>query len=108
MLLRGGAGQRLEHVGEVGGAVLQRPLLHRLGDGVGERRVERVAPGEGRLQLVEDLDRQAVALHGDREDVGAEGVVLGLGQVERAEGLPVGAPLRGGHVLLADTGHRLV
>ncbi len=36
------------------------------------------------------------------------GFVLGKGQVERAEGLPVGAPLRCGHVLLADTSHRLV
>ena len=49
---------------------------------------------------------QAFALHGDGEDVGAERVVLGQGQVERAEGLPVGAPLGCGHVLLADTGHR--
>ena len=108
VLLRGGAGQRLEHVGEVGGAVLQRPFLHRLGDGVGEARVERLAAGEGRLQLLEDVGGQAFALHGDREDVGAEGVVLGLGQVERAEGLSVGAPLRCGHVLLADTAHRSV
>ena len=106
VLLRGRAGQRLEHVGEVGGAVLQRPLLHRLGDRVGEGRVERLAAGEGRLQLLEDVGGQAFALHRDREDVGAEGVVLGLGQVERAEGLSVGAPLRCGHVLLANTAHR--
>ena len=107
MLLRGRAGQRLEHVGEVGGAVLQRPLLHRLGDRVGERGVERLAALEGRLQLLEDVGGQPFALHRDREDVGAERVVLGQGQVERAEGLSVGAPLRCGHVLLADTGHRL-
>ena len=106
MLLRGGAGQRLEHVGVVGGAVLQRPVLHRLGDGVGEAGVERLAAGQGRLQLLEDVLRQPFALHGDGEDVGAEGVVLGQGQVECAEGPSVGAPLRCGHVLLADTGHR--
>ncbi len=35
-------------------------------------------------------------------------VVLGQGQVDRAEGLPVGAPLRCGHVLLANTSHRFV
>ena len=69
--------------------------------------VERLAALERRLQLLEDVGGQAFALHGDGEDVGAEGVVLGLGQVERAEGLSVGAPLRCGHVLLADTGHRL-
>ena len=57
MLLRGRAGQRLEHVGVVGGAVLQRPLLHRLGDRVGEGRVERLAAREGRLQLLEDVRR---------------------------------------------------
>ena len=105
VLLRGRAGQRLEHVGEVGGAVLQRPLHHRLGDRVGELGVERLAAGEGRLELLEDVVGQAFALHGDGEDVGAEGVVLGQGQVDRAEGLAVGAPLRCGHVLLADAGH---
>ena len=108
MLLRGRAGQRLEHVGEVGGAVLQRPLLHRIGDGIGEGRVESLAVGQRRLQFLEDVGGQAFALHRDGEDIGAEWVVLRLGQVERAEGLAVGAPLRCGHVLLADTGHRFL
>ena len=106
VLLGGGAGQRLEDVGEVGGALLQRPVLHRRGDRVGGAGVDRLTLLECRLQLLEDVAGQALALHDDGEDVGAEGVVLGQGQVERAEGLPVGAPLRCGHVLLADTGHR--
>ena len=108
VLLRGRAGQRLEHVGVVGGAVLQRPVLHRLGDGVGQARVERLAVLEGRPQLLEGVAGQPFALHLDGEDVGAEGFVLGKGQVDGAEGLPVGAPLRCGHVLLADTSHRCV
>ncbi len=43
MLLGGRAGQRLEPVRVVRGALLHRPLLHRLGDRVGERGVERLA-----------------------------------------------------------------
>ena len=108
VLLRGRAGQRLEDVGVVGRAVLQRPLHHRLGDRVGQAGVERLAARQRRLELLEDVLGQALALHGGGEDVGAEDVVLGQGQVESAEGLSVGAPLRGGHVLLADTSHALV
>ena len=48
---------------------------------------------------------EAVLLHRGREDVGAERVVLLLGQVDRAERLAVGAPLRRGHVLLPDPRH---
>ena len=36
VLLGGQAGQRLEHVGVVGRALLERPLLHRQRDGVGQ------------------------------------------------------------------------
>ena len=50
---------------------------------------------ERRLQLLEGVLGQPLLLHRRREDVGAERVVLGLGQVERAEGLAVRAPLGG-------------
>ena len=62
VLLRGRAGQRLEPVGEVGRALLHRPLLHRGGDGVGEDRVEREALVERLLEALEDLRRDALAL----------------------------------------------
>ena len=96
VLLRGEARQGLEDVRVVGGAALQRPLLHRLGDLVGEVGVERLAGGEHRLQLLVRVLREAVLLHRGREDVGAERVVRLLGQVDGAERLAVGAPLRGG------------
>ena len=88
MLLRGRAGQRLEHVGVVGGAVLQRPLLHRLGDRVGELGVERLAALERRLQLLEDVAGQPFALHGDGEDVGAERVRSRAGSGRARRGPP--------------------
>ncbi len=108
VLLRGRTGQRLEHVGVVGGAVFQRPRHHRLGDRVGQGGVEALAAVDGVLQLVEVLGREPFLLLGHVEDVDPEGFVLGKGQVECAQGLAVGAPLRCGHVLLADTSHRLV
>ena len=105
VLLGGRAGQRLEPVGVVGRALLHRPLLHRLGDRVGQRRVERLAARERPLQRLVDVLGQAVALDGGGEDVGAEDLVAGEGQVERAERGSVGAPLRGGDVLLAGPWH---
>jgi hypothetical protein len=95
-------------VGVVGGAVLQRPRHHRLGDLVGEAGVERFAVLQRRLQLVEGVRGEALPLLVGVEDVFAERFVLGKGQIERAQRLPVGAPLRCGYVLLADTSHRLV
>ena len=105
VLLGGQAGERLEDVGVVGGAALERPLLHRLGDLVGERGVEGLAVLEGRLQLLEGVLREPLLLHRGREDVLAERVVLGLGEVDGAERLAVGAPLGGGHVLLTKPRH---
>ena len=105
VLLRGRAGQRLEPVREVGRALLHRPLLHRGGDGVGEDRVEREALVEGLLQALEDLGRDALALDRGREDVGPEDLVGGYRQVGCAQRAPIGAPLRGGDVLRAGSGH---
>ena len=102
VLLGGRAGQRLEPVRVVGRPVLERPLLHRLRDRVGERGVELGAAGDRRAQLRVDVLGQALALLGEAEDVGAEDLVADLGQVSSAEGLAVGAPLSGGDVV--DTG----
>ena len=105
VLLGRHAGQRLEPVRVVRGAALQRPALHRLGDGVGERGVERLAVGERALQRLEDVLGQAGALDLGAEDVGAEDLVAGDRQVRRAERAAVGAPLRGRDVLLPDSAH---
>jgi len=43
VLLGGDAGQRLEPMREVRGTMLERPLLHRVGDLVGNLEVERLA-----------------------------------------------------------------
>ena len=107
VLLGGRAGERLEPVRVVGGAFLHRPFLHRLRDGVGERGVERLAAGEGSLQRLVDVLGQAVALQRRGEDVGAEHLVVGKRQVGRPERGAVGAPLRGGDVLLAGPWHEL-
>ncbi len=106
VLLGGRAGQRLEHVGVVGGTVLQRPFLHRLGDRVGQARVQRPAVLQRRLQLLEDVAGKPFLLRGDGEDVLPVRVVLREGQVLCAEGAPVGAPLGCGYVLLANASHR--
>ena len=45
------AGQRLEPVREVGRAFLQRPLLHRVGDRVGDLGIQAAAITDGLLQL---------------------------------------------------------
>ena len=103
VLLGGQAGQRLEPVRVVGGALLHRPLAHRLGDRVGQLRVERVAGLQRRGQLLEDVLGQAGALLVGREDVGAEDVGAGRRQVDGAEGAAVHRPLGGRDVLLAGT-----
>ncbi len=105
VLLRRHAGQRLEPVRVVRGAALQRPALHRLRDRVGQGRVQRLALGERRRERLEDVLGQSLALDGGAEDVGAEDLVAGFGQVGRAERTAVGAPLRGGDIVLADSGH---
>ena len=54
---------------EVRGALLQRPTLHRLRDGVGQRGVERFAGGERRLQRAEYVLGQPRLLDVRAEDV---------------------------------------
>src|SRR6185437_2106355 len=73
----------------------------------GKARVERLAAVERGLQLLVDVLGESFLLHRLVEDVGAEGGVLGQGQIERAQRLTIGAPLCCGHVLLADSAHRL-
>ena len=102
VLLRGRPGERLEPVRVVRRAVLQRPLLHRLGDHVGERRVEFLAARERRPQLRVDVLRQPLALLGRAEHVLAEDLVAGVGEVVRAQGVAVSGPLRRRDV--ADSG----
>ena len=108
VLLGGQAGERLEHVGVVGRALLQRPLLHRQCDGVGQRGVERLAPGERLRELLVDLLGEALALDDRAEDVLAEDLVVGDREVGRAQGRPVRGPLGCEHVLLTDSGHAFV
>ena len=105
MLLGGGSGQGLEPVGEVGGAALQRPLLHRDRDRVGQGRRQGLALGQGALKLLEEVVAHALALHCRREYVVAEGIVGGVGEVGGAQGLPVRAPSGGSDVLLASLEH---
>ena len=109
VLLGGQAGQRLEPVRVMGRALLHRPLAHRLGDRVGERGIERGAGGQGLLELAVDVLRQARLLDRGGEHVLAVDLRAGLGQVGRAEGVAVGAPLCGADVLLSgSTGHRVL
>ena len=62
MLFRCQARQGLEDVGEVRRPALERPLLHRLRDRIGQRDVERLAVLERGLELLVDVLRQHVLL----------------------------------------------
>ncbi len=106
VLLGGQAGQRLEDVRVVGGALLERPLLHAEGDRVGERRVERRALLQHELEPLEGLLGQAMPLNGHGEDVLPVRIAGRNGQVDGSERPSVGAPARGGYVGLTDSGHR--
>ena len=59
VLLGGDAGHRLEPVRVVRRAVLDRPVLQRAGDDVGDRRIERLALGDGAPQRPVDILRQS-------------------------------------------------
>ena len=72
---------------------------------VGQRRVDGLALLERALKLLEDVLGKALALDGQREDVGAERVVGGLREIGGAERAAVGAPLGSGDVLLTDGCH---
>ena len=81
VLLGGDAGQRLEPVRVVRGAVLDRPVLQRAGDDVGHRVIDRFAVRNGAAQRAEHFLRQPGALdflvEGQRAEV--------LGRLARAE-----------------------
>ena len=78
VLLGGDAGQRLEPVGVVRGAVLDGPVLHRLRDRVGNRRIQRLSKGDGSTQRAMHGRREALLLclvteHEAAEPLGREG-----------------------------------
>ena len=75
VLLGGDAGQRLEPVRVVRRAVLDRPVLHRRGHRVGDRRVERLAVRDRPPQRVIDRLGQPRLLHCVVEHQAAERVV---------------------------------
>ncbi len=110
VLLGGGAGQGLEPMGVVGGSALERPLLHRERDRVGERGVERLALGERPRQPAVDVLGHPLALHRRGEHVGPEYLVVGDRQVGRPQwgGTPVGRPFGCEDVLLANARHALI
>ena len=58
MLFGGPAGKRLKPVGEMGRAQSDRPLLHRVGDVVGDCRIERPAVTDRRQKLFGDFVRK--------------------------------------------------
>ena len=70
VLLGGESGKRLEPVGEVGGAVLDGPVLHRGRHHVGHLGIERLAQLDGPHQALEHLLRQPLA-HDRREKTSA-------------------------------------
>ena len=71
MLLGGAAGERLEPVGKVGRALFERPVLHALGDGVGDGGVERGGLAHRSEELRRDRLGQMAADRLLGEDVGA-------------------------------------
>ncbi len=105
VLLGRGAGQRLEPVRVVRGAVLERPLLHRQRHRIGERGVQSLSAREGLLQPAEHVLGESLALNRRTEDVGTEDLIVRRRQVRRPQRAPVGRPLCGHDVLLADSRH---
>ncbi len=102
VLLGGEAGQRLEPVRVVRGALLHRPLLHGRRDGVGERRRRAARPWRASVcrRLKTSLGRRWRCSAGEKTfapKISWPGSVRS--GVPRAAA--VGAPLRGGDVLLA-------
>ncbi len=100
VLLRGQAGQRVEDVGVVGGALLQGPVLHRRGDRVGDLGVERAGLLDGGQDGLVDALRQTLLHRREAEDVLAEDLAGLLARVEADRRRHVG--LDGGDGLLAD------
>ena len=82
VLLGGQPRHRVEDVRVVGGALRQRPVLHRRGDRVGDGRIELRALLDGRDDRLVHRLRQPQPHLGQREDVGAEDLARRLGRVE--------------------------
>ena len=91
VLFRGDAGERLEPVRVMSGAVLDRPVLHRGGNDVGRRGIERRALRNRLAQRLVDVAREPLPLHLVVECQGAE-QFGGLGQHARRPGGSVHAP----------------
>ena len=81
VLLGGDAGERLEPVRVVRRAVLDRPVLHRARDFVGDRQIERFAVGDGPAQRLVHRLRQPRLLHLVVEHQAAERSVVPAGAV---------------------------
>ena len=108
VLLGGEPGERLEPVGVVGGAVLDRPVLHRGRHHVGHGRVERLPSVDGAEEAAVDLLGKALTHHRPGEDVAAEDRVDPLGRravgVEHAGGHRHTGGVGGGHGALRLAG----
>ena len=63
VLFSGDAGHRLEPVGKVGHAVIQRPRLHHIGDDIGNGGVQRLPAGDDLPQAAVGIVGQALLLH---------------------------------------------
>ena len=101
VLLGGEAGERVEDVRVVRRALLDRPVLHRRGDDVGDARVERLGVLDRRHHRLEDRLRQPRLHHRLGEDVLAEDLA---GCLRRREAGRRGlVRLDGGDRLLAST-----
>ncbi len=96
VLLGGEAGQRVEDVRVVGRALLQRPVLHRRGDGVGDQRVQRSGLLDGGEHGLVDRLRQPLLHDAQAEDVGAEDLAGLLARVEADRRRDVGLHVRDG------------
>ena len=101
VLLGGRAGERLEPVGVVRGAVLDRPVLHRGGHHVGHGVIEGLALIDGPDQALEDVLGEPLPHHRAREDVAAVDRVHGFELAARRcwgghRGKPSGKGLRAG------------
>ncbi len=105
VLLGGGAGEWLEPVGVVGGPALERPVLHRLGDRVGQRGVEHLSARQRVLEAAEDVPRKALALDGGTEHVQPEHLIVRDGEVSGSQRAAVGRPLGRENILLTDARH---
>ena len=81
-------------MGEVGGAVLDGPVLHGRGDDVGDSRIERLAVVDGPEQALVDLLGQPLAHDTTGKHIGAEDLINAFGTFAHGI-LLIGAGVRG-------------